>query len=442
MLVEFTVENYRSIKDAQTFSMVAEATKYKRDTNTVQVSIGKDDHVQLLKSAVIFGANASGKSTFIKAFRNFKTIIMTTGRLPEGKPNIFYDPFLFEVENQEMDTRYECVFIIENIKYRYSISFNLYNITAEELNYYPKNVKKNLFKRIISKKGELADDVRLAKDVKGIDLKLFPEHFKVFKNQVILSKFGSEIPDKFFNAVYSYFEAYWMIWSENNSQGIEELSRAVITGIDHQLGDDFFKQVEKLVKAADTKIDGLLLKEEVDNGVKRRYLKHTPNNEQRTKHLFGNHIVYKRDKVFSNYELPFIEESAGTNVLFALGAYVLVVIRLGGVVFIDELDNSLHPKVARFLVSLFNNPTINKKNAQIIFSTHEAHLIDKDMFRSDQIWFANKKEKGDTEIYSAQDFNDIREDIPFDKWYLAGKFGALPDIKDIEYIFNDDEDGK
>ena len=439
MIVEFSIENYRSIKEKQTFSMVAEATKYKRDTNTANIPIGKDDNIQLLKSAVIYGANASGKSSFLRAFGTFKTLIISAGRLPEGNANKLYTPFLFDVDSQQKDTSFECVFIFKNIKHQYAISYNGYRITKEELNYYPRNVKKKLFTRIINEKDELADDIRVAKDVKEIDLKLFPEHFKVFKNQVILSKFGSDIPDKFFNDIHRYFLISWRVWTNNNSQGIELLSDAFISSFGtSDLSDDFFKKLESLIKAVDVKIDGLEVKEEAENSSadnEKHFRTLTQKNEQPKKQLFGRHSVYKNNEVLYTHHLPFKEESAGTNVLFALGAYIILVIENGGTIVFDELDNSLHPKVARFLISLFNNTTINKRNAQIIFSTHEAHLLDRDMFRSDQIWFADKNREGETEIYSAQDFKEIREDIPFDKWYLAGKFGALPDIKDIEDIF-------
>jgi uncharacterized protein len=97
----------------------------------------------------------------------------------------------------------------------------------------------------------------------------------------------------------------------------------------------------------------------------------------------------------------------------------------------DEFDNSLHPKMTRFLIQLFYNPNLNKGNAQIVFSTHEPLLMDKEMFRSDQIWFSEKNKLGETELYSAQDFEGVREDIPFDKWYMAGKFGALPNCSNL-----------
>ena len=116
--------------------------------------------------------------------------------------------------------------------------------------------------------------------------------------------------------------------------------------------------------------------------------------------------------------------------ILAVGALILLQLERGGLVVFDELDNSLHPKISRFFIQLFHSLNVNKGNAQIVFSTHEPLLMDKDMFRSDQIWFTQKTQFGETELYSAQDFDGVREDIPFDKWYMAGKFGALPNIQE------------
>lgn len=436
MIVEFSVTNFRSIKEKQTFSLVAESTKNKRETNTFTVEIGKKDKITLLKSAVVFGANASGKSNLIKAFKTFRQII-TVSRGPHSANN-YFEPFLFNTDTPNKDTEFECVFILGGFKFIYSIAYNKSKISFEELSYFPKNVKKVLFKRIIEK-DNLSDSAKFATDAEEIDLKILPQHFRIFKNQAVLSKFGLDIAEPFLYKIYSYFFS-WKVWSDNSARGISSLSQSIISGLGNNEEDPFFKKLERLISAADTKIASLSIRNEDDGtGVYWVADGETVMIDRAQKTIFGKHLVSGKDGDVSHYELPFSEESAGTNVLFALGAYILEAIEEGGVVIFDELDNSLHPKLARFLVSLFNNVTINKKNAQIIFTSHEANLIDKDMFRSDQIWFAAKNDKGETDIYSAQDFEGIREDIPFDKWYLAGKFGALPNIQDMESIFENGE---
>jgi AAA15 family ATPase/GTPase len=125
-------------------------------------------------------------------------------------------------------------------------------------------------------------------------------------------------------------------------------------------------------------------------------------------------------------------------VLFALGGIILKRLEKGGVLFFDELDNSLHPKLSKFLVRLFNNPRSNSQNAQLVLATHEVTLLDKEVFRKDQIWFCEKDQFGSTEIFSAKEFEGVRDDTPFDKWYVNGKFGGQPKIKELEFIFDNE----
>jgi hypothetical protein len=125
--------------------------------------------------------------------------------------------------------------------------------------------------------------------------------------------------------------------------------------------------------------------------------------------------------------------------MFAIGGLILEAFEKeeSVLIFLDEFDNSLHPDLAKFLVELFHNPKVNKNNSQLVFATHETTLLDKKVFRKDQIWFGDKNKYGITELYSVKDFNDlknVRSDIPFDKWYRTGKFGAVPNIKKFEFI--------
>lgn len=445
MLLEFTVRNYRSIRDEYTFSMVAETTKNKRESNTFDVDLNSGSKVTLVRSAVMYGANASGKSNFIKSALNLKSII-TDSYVRRGDMVTNHDPFALQVDTLMSATGYKCVFLIDKIKFSYEIAFDQWSIISEELNYFPKKIQKNIFKRKPS--GESATDlIILNKEISEIDHSLFPEKIKVFKAQPALSKFGLDITDAFLNAVYAFFLS-WKVWSSTTTAGIRRLSEDIITDMLPRKGPKFFQKLNKLIVACDTKIEEIEIQPEEDESADQNtirdgimYMKHDHFRRSPMDRLFSIHNTRNaKGEIIQKTTFSFREESAGTNVLFALGAYILSALEEGSIVFFDELDNSLHPKVARFLVSLFNNSKINKKNGQIIFSSHEANLIDRDMFRSDQIWFASKQTDGATEIYSAQDFEDIREDSPFDKWYLAGKFGALPEIKDVEFIFSEDDE--
>ena len=150
----------------------------------------------------------------------------------------------------------------------------------------------------------------------------------------------------------------------------------------------------------------------------------------------AKHKVFQDKVAVNEMELSFDEESKGTNVLLVLGTVILDILDKGGVFIIDEIDTSLHPRLAKFLALLFTHPIANPKQSQLIFTTHETTFLDKDLFRKDQIWFVEKDDYGASELFSVQDFDEVRENTPFEKWYLAGKFGGLPEIKEIAFIFN------
>lgn len=204
--------------------------------------------------------------------------------------------------------------------------------------------------------------------------------------------------------------------------------------------EDFKQKLTRLVKAADTKVEEILIGSL--NQREAKGLENSPMPEElkvgirQRKRLLARHQVFENGQVVGFEDFKFLSDtSEGTNMMLVIGALILFKLENGGLVVFDELDNSLHPKISRFFIQLFHSLNVNKGNAQIVFSTHEPLLMDKDMFRSDQIWFTQKTQFGETELYSAQDFDGVREDIPFDKWYMAGKFGALPNIEESLFAF-------
>lgn len=431
MLVEFSITNFRSIKERQTLTMQAETTKSKRDTNTFDVELATGEKITLVKSAVVFGSNASGKSNVIRAFYNFKRFVSGSADYKAEQDIEWYDPFLFDTDTEKKPTKFEITFIGKDlIKYEYSVELNKHKIFHEELNYFPKKIKNNLFKRVVN------DDVihagKLGADVIGNEITLF-------RNQLILSKFGKDKPDKILTDVYLYFTDF-SVWNATNQPNIKYLREAIVTSIVDSKDVAFLNKLSRLVKVADTKLNEIVLPD-----VHKRTSASTSDSSEpdqvklKQYPVFGSHDVYNNGQIVSKYELPFEQESAGTKILLALGGIILSAIQNGRLIVFDELDTSLHPRLSRFLVRLFNNEKFNTRNAQIVFTSHEANLLDKDMFRTDQIWFTAKNEKGITELYSAQDFDGIREDMPFDKWYLAGKFGAVPNIHEMEFIFGNEQ---
>lgn len=419
MVIEFSIKNYRSIKDRQTFSFEAEATKSKPD-NVFEVPLANGKTIRLLKSAVIYGANASGKSNVIKAF-NFFWGEVYYGFERVGDKIRSYQPFLFSLTTKKEPVELSLTFITKGIKYKYEVAFTANEVVSETLDYYPKGQSHSLLKR--SMLGATSDKIHKAQLGKNVGNK----EIDVFKNQFALTKFGRDIPNELLTNVFLYFRTLRVQGLSKYPDQEEVMGQKHIPSFKYDIARS--KKLEHLIKFADTKLSGLGWEA----------LEIQQYDEFGTEEVFlakGQHPVYDNGQIVGEVEIPFSEESEGTKTLFDLGYLILSVLEKGGVLIYDELDNSLHPKVVKMLVQLFHNPVTNPENAQLLFATHETTLLDKDVFRTDQIWFTEKNKQGETELFSAQDFDGVREDTPFDKWYLAGKFGGIPNIEDINTVFD------
>jgi len=321
----------------------------------------------------------------------------------------------------------------DEIKYKYELEFNLKEILKEELIYYPLGRERLLFTRIAKERSK----IHTLKP--GIDLN--KSDIEVFNNQTILSKFGSDIPHEIISEVFVYLTNIEVI-NACSSRKVSALKNEISKSL---IENDFLKKkMDELISFSDTGINFLSIKkadkdkfnfpDEMPETLKLKIL------DEYKYNVMGLHPLYDENNELVGKEgLLLEEESHGTKILYSLGGKILQALDSGSVLFIDEIETGLHPFLSKLLVSLFHNKRINYKNAQLVFTTHDTTLLDRIMFRKDQIWFTEKNEEGVTDIYTLQDFSDVREDTPFDKWYMAGKFGGIPNLKSLESLFVEDE---
>lgn len=430
MLIKLRLKNYRSFKEEVTFSMEAEPSKLKPD-NVSEISLPSGAQIRALKSAMIFGSNASGKTNVIRAlFALIRYIII---RPSAGDSVKIYEPFLFDTESSSASTEYEIDFIgPKKTRYTYSVSFNKKQIEREELNFYPNGKITNLFLRTSSSATDSNTHIGTLGNILG------KKEIKVFGNQLLLSKFGTDEPQEELTDVFLYFKNYDVL----NATNVEHrmiMERTVNDVISQD--KDLAKKMDSLVRFADTKLQSVkidkLSTEQLPPGLADSMKKSIEKNPYL---IYGIHQMYSNNVALeSTYSLPFDEESTGTRALYSLGGKVLLALRNGGVLVVDELDTSLHPYLTRMIMYMFQSTKLNPLNAQLIFTSHDMTLLDRDLVRRDQVWITEKNDVGVSDLFSLQDFEGVREETPFDKWYLAGKFGGLPNLKSVDSMFDEEQ---
>lgn len=428
MLIEFKIQNFRSIKESQTFSMEP-IKKYKELPNNVYVN-GKQE---LLKTAAIYGKNASGKSNLLHAFTALRYLVTKSGSFKVNQKIKCYEPFLFEDKCINSPTFFEVVFLgKDKLKYWYKIGYDRESILEESLFYYPKKQPVKLYRRKKDSIFEFGD--RIKNKVENIQRNLFP-------NQLFLSKIGTEKVDELITP-FLFFDSYLFINTPNQSCNI--CDKRIIDMHKELLfkskGSDFWENINKLLKIADTGINSISIKENKEEDFS---FPESMSEERKKKILEENrlevetkHNYYKNDKIVGEVILELDEESSGTNRLLAVGGLILDALSDGTTLILDELERSLHPFLTRIIIEMFNNPNTNPNNAQLIFATHDISILSGDFFRRDQIWFAEKDERGNSTFYSLGDLKGVRKDVPFHKYYMKGLFGGIPNVNFYDFDFN------
>ena len=422
MLIEFSVSNFRSIKEEQTLSMIADSSTRKNDNTFVPIEGNK---LRLLNSAAIYGANASGKSNILKALTILLSYIHTLN-IDVNDDIPYYEPFELDKLCLSQPSIFKLSFIIEGIMYKYQIAFDSREVHEEQLDYYPHKRQANLF---IRKKNEVK---------RGASF----EHKGLFSRKALtkypyLSKVAREEHEQI-QKIYEYLKTY-AVFAANDTHMRSYLVRHFNQEL--QKDEKLKRKLDKLIRIADTHIEQIKVEEKVDfkfDDEVPEELKKLIMRDNKYE-LFSVHKTFRDGLLEGEAKFPFFQkESIGTITLYGLGALMLLILNRGHILVIDEIDNSLHPKLCKFLIKLFHHPLTNPHNAQLIFASHETTLLDRELLRKDQIWFTEKNKYGETQLFSAQDFEKVKGDEPFDLWYMQGKFGGQPNIKEVEFIFGDE----
>lgn len=420
MLIQFCFKNFKSFRDDTILDF--SATKITEHSDRV-ISAGYE---KLLPAAAIFGANASGKSNVVEAFRYMVTYVTESfsyGGDPDDKKvkrkKLKYTPFLFDITSRDAESSFEVYFIDTRERgfksYNYGFTLNQDGIIEEWLNSKAKTARE--YKQIFYRNGDELDLSGLPGNSQElIRISLNKETLIVSlgaKLKITKLKF---MRDWFYNANFANFgDPYENIF----------LSSIMPEGF----AED--KTVQDKVVAYFSSFDSSII------GFNTEVMKGGDENQRHVKIDAVHRMVNG-----GTASIPLEEESDGTLKMFALYPALQNVLENGGVFFIDELNARLHPLLARNFLITFLNPEINPNHAQLVFTTHDSWQLSNNLLRRDEIWFTEKDGNGVSTLYSLADFVDedgikIRKDESYGKNYLLGKYGAIPVLKCFDMFKGD-----
>lgn len=415
MLLEFTVENFRSFRDKTTLNMLASSDNSRlNNLSEIEAIKGK----RSLNSTVIYGANASGKSNLIMAMTILRNFVLNSHAHQKGT-RLNHQPFAFNKTSMNDPTSFAVVFVHDGIRYNYSMAYDRERIVSEELSYYPHGKISIIFSR---KGNEFTFNID-HKEQEVISRRTLEN--ALYLSTSVQFNYPKNIP------AFNWFNKGLIAIDNTDSPG---LINGAIGYMNHN------KKAKKLM------VQALQIADLGISGVEGR-LKKVPiqklygdippqvlavmtmvGNEALQTDLRFKHRFFDTDGSESEIDLPHLFESEGTRKLFSIIGPIIEVLQKGGTLVVDELDTKLHHDISTWLVELFHDPDQNRYGAQLIFNSHNQLLLDQSLFRRDQVWFTEKDPgTGASELYSLAEFGE-RKDRDIQKAYQLGRYGAIPAI--------------
>jgi hypothetical protein len=408
MIIDFTITNFRSFRDEQMLSMNVEGSRKRLPTN---FSLIEDERFAVLRSAGIFGANASGKTNVLRALAALRWIITSSADRKEAQSIPPYEPFRLSPEHAKLPVRFEVEFVVPaGARFRYEIAFLRSKIVEERLVSYARRSRAIIFERLPEDNWET---VKFGGTYKGGTRK-----FSFFDNAAYLSRAGSDPSSpEFIREIYRYFESIVYLPAGNGMYSKVALK-------DEAMMD----AVSEIICLADTGV-GKVTIEENDSAEDIRLPDNMPE-EVKEAILAQNRMVAKFwMKSGTADPVPFEDDdiSHGTSRLFELLPTILSTLGNGSVLALDEIDAHLHTDLVSLVLQLFHDDEVNTKGAQLLFSTHDTNVLDPSHMRRDQIWFVSKEDGvSSLKCLGEYDKDYVRQDSPFEAFYRDGRLGALP----------------
>lgn len=425
MLIEFRVSNFRSIRQEQTFSLVAGNLDKKLSSCVIDRELPGLSGVRYLKGAAIYGANASGKSNLLAAVLFVGNFVERSAtRLQPGDPT-GAEPFRLDLESPAKPCQFEITFVVDNDRYVFGFSVTTQRVTEEYLVAYPKGVPQRWYHRSFNPQTDAYEWAKPSTAFKS-DKSL---QGKTRANSLFLSV-GPQFNHAQLTRVYHWFKSHLrFIHLNSEAELYPDHTADLVARASHH------ERILNLLKSADIGVtDAQIQEKEITPDEVRQHL--PPSVVARIEKEQGGirpgkrleiRLMHRGDKI-DPIAMEFDdEESAGTRRFFALIGPWTEILDNGYTVFVDEIETSLHPLLVKELLKLVFSDTSNPKGAQVIFTTHNPILLDRTLMRRDQVWFAERSQMGASHFYALTDYK-AREGEAREKGYLAGRYGGIPFI--------------
>ncbi|GAB4178369.1 MAG: ATP-binding protein [Calditrichia bacterium] len=427
MIINFSIKNFRSIKEEITLSFEPERIDHLEEYYIAKLT----DKIKVLKLGLIFGPNASGKTNILEALNFLRALVLEPFEIKTIQFD--YQPFLFDDKFEKGNSKFTLEFVQNNIKYYFVLEFNKRSITNEKLYYF--NPKKALiYERVTDLRNQVSKiqfGTKIRLDSKDAEALI---RNTLWNNTVLGGYLKTNFYLKELQDVIDWFQDVFtdLIRPKDN------LKYYILSMIDE--GKIKKSKLLKILNKADFAITDIIIKEKSANLPEVVYLMDNKLEFSQIKNIVTKKIdedkfaikeIFLQHSVNGiNYILPYTEESAGTKRYYEMGGLLSLLIENDKVLLIDELEASLHPDLVKhFLLSFL----VNSKNSQIIATTHSRELLmEKDILRKDVIWFTDKKDDCSTDLFSLADFPTtlIRKENSIYNFYKIGKLGAVPKLSD------------
>jgi hypothetical protein len=412
MLLEFRVRNYRSIRDEQALTLIASGDKELAATHLASTGLKAVPHA--LRSVVVYGPNASGKSSLLRALDYMRAVVAESATVIQPGQTYNVQPFKLDPAAAQQPTEFEITFLLNGLRHQYAFAMTPHRIVSESLLVYRSSKPTQLFSR------EQGDGdgyhYEFSTYLTG-PRKIWQDSTR--PNALFLSM-AAQLNSEQLSPVFNWIVRNIMFLPA----GATVLPDFTTALLESEQGR---ASIRNFLSAADISIADVQVVPR--KGVHAQWVMGAGGMQasQEEREFLVPLFEHSTPKGSAKFELH--DESEGTQRLYGLIAPVLDCLREGRVLVVDELDSSLHTLLVRRLVTMFQTPELNPNGAQLIFSTHDTSLLDHTLFRRDQIWFTEKDADQATRLYPLTDFSPRKQEA-WERGYLAGRYGAVPFFSD------------